>query len=102
MGARCIRGMRWSTESLFPQDSPDVLATAYYHYNRSFEALTMVDDVLAHVIRAGDSVTVRLAGNDPAALAQAERNLRDRLPEAPKNSPHKVGMEFAHMGPNRV
>src|SRR3954453_13875503 len=97
MGARCIRGARWSTQALFPQEAPGVLATAYYDYNRSFEALTMLDDVLAHVIRCGDSVTVRMAGDDAASIARAEANLREQLPEAAKNSRHHVGMEFCHL-----
>ena len=42
-GARCVRGARWATQALFPGDAPEVIATAYYEYNRSFEALALVE-----------------------------------------------------------
>src|SRR3954452_13073847 len=60
--ARCVRGARWATRTLYDGDAPDVIATAYYEYNRSFEALALVEGALAHVVRQGDTVTVRLAG----------------------------------------
>jgi hypothetical protein len=49
-GARCVRGVRWATETLYPSDGPEVLASAYYEYNRSFEVLATVEGALAHLV----------------------------------------------------
>jgi hypothetical protein len=94
-GARCLRGVRWATREQFPGDAPDVLASAYYNYNRSFEALTEVGGALAHVIRHGDNVTVRLAAGDQRTLDEAERKLRARLPE-PESDTTLVPVEFSY------
>jgi ATPase family associated with various cellular activities (AAA) len=93
-GARCLRGVRWATCELFPGDGPEVLASAYYSYNRSFEALAEVEGALAHVIRQGDNATVRLAAQDQDALDAAERALRLWLPE-PDEDARRVPVEFS-------
>jgi hypothetical protein len=94
-GARCVRGARWATRALYPGDGPEVIATAYYEYNRSFEALASVEDALVHVIRHGDTVTLRLAAADDDTLNRAERRLREQLPEPEPKSPHEVTIEFS-------
>ena len=94
--ANCIRGARWATQALYPDDAPEVIATAYYEYNRSFEALASVEGALAHVIRQGDTVTLRLAAADPNTLDRAEHHLREQLPEPEPNSPHRVTLEFSY------
>jgi hypothetical protein len=91
-----IKGARWSTHALYPSDGPEVIASSYFNYNRSFEALANVGDALAHVIRQGDSVTIRLAAKDRAALDRAEAHLREQLPEPDPFSPHEVDVEFSY------
>jgi hypothetical protein len=95
-GARRFRGARWATQALYPGDGAEVIASAYYHYNRSFEALATVDDALAHIIRHGDAVTVRLAATDQAALDRAEQRLRVQLPEPKPSVSHRVEAEFSY------
>ena len=95
-GARCVRGARWATHALYPADAPEVIATAYYEYNRSFEALAAVEGVLAHVIRQGDMVTLRLAGADLGSVDRAEGRLREQLPEPTPGSPHDLTVEFSY------
>lgn len=73
-----------------------MLATAYYEYRRSFEALASVEGALAHVIRQGDTVTLRLAAADPNTLDRAEQRLREQLPEPEPDSPHQVTLEFSY------
>jgi hypothetical protein len=102
MGARCIRGTGWSTTTLFPHDAPDVIVTAYYDFSRTFEALTLTEGVLALVHRTGDSVSVKLAGDSPESLARAEANLRERLPEVERSSPHRVAVDFSHLADHGV
>lgn len=92
--ARCVRGASWPTETLYPRDAPEVIASAYYEYSRSFEALATVDDALAHVIRQGDTVTVRLAGASYDVLDKAERHLRQQLPEPQDDRAHQVAVDF--------
>ncbi len=95
-GASCVRGAQWPTQELYPGDAAEVIATAYYEYNRSFEALAMIEGALAHVIRQRDTVTVRLAAGDHAALDRAESRLRQQLPEPESGSPYQITMEFSH------
>lgn len=95
-GANYVRGARWTTQTNYPGDGPELLATAYYDYNRSFEALAAVEGALAHIIRQGDTVTLRLAASDPAALDRAETRLRAELPEPPKGQ--AVPIAFSHWG----
>jgi len=95
-GARLVHGYRWNTQTLYPVDGPDVLSSAYYNYNRSFEALATVGEALAHVIRKGDTVMVRLAAHDELALASAERQLRSELPESTGSAEDEVPLEFTH------
>lgn len=95
-GARCVRGARWATQALYPGDAPEVIATAYYEYSRSFEALASVEGALAHVIRQGDTVTLRLAAADPETLDRAEHRLREQLPEPEASSPHRATLEFSY------
>lgn len=94
-GARRVKGTRWTTQALFPADNPDIIASAYYEHDRSFEALTRVGGALAHVIRRGETVTVRLAARDHAALEAAERQLRADLPESSNEAPNEVALEFS-------
>lgn len=94
-GANYIRGATWATQTLYPGNGPEVLATAYYAYNRSFEALALVEGALAHVIRQGDTATLRLASSDPGALDRAERRIRAQLPEPEKGQ--AVNIEFSHL-----
>src|SRR3954454_2582777 len=94
--ARCVRGARWATRTLYSGDAPEVIATAYYEYNRSFEALALDEGVLAHLVRQGDTVTVRLAGSDYETLDRAEERLREQLPEPESGSTHRVTVEFAY------
>jgi hypothetical protein len=92
--ARCVRGTRWPTEALYPGDAPEVIASAYYDYSRSFEALATVEGALAHIIRQGDTVTVRLAGESHDTLDRAERRLREQLPEPETDPAHQVAVDF--------
>jgi len=91
-----VRGARWPIQALYPPDALDVIATAYYNYKRSFEALISVDDALAHISRQGETVTVRLAAEDQQTLDHAERRLRTELPELKGCSPHEVAVEFSY------
>lgn len=98
-GARCVRGARWATETLYPADHPALITSAYYNYNRSFEALARVGEALAHVIRQEDTVTVRLAAASQAALDRAEAELREQLPEPEREGSPSVGLEFSYFTP---
>jgi SpoVK/Ycf46/Vps4 family AAA+-type ATPase len=93
--ARCVRGTRWPTEALYPGNAPEVIASAYYDYSRSFEALATVEGVLAHIIRQGDTVSVRLAGDTSEALDRAESRLREQLPEPETDPAHEVAVDFS-------
>lgn len=95
-GARLVRGSRWNTRALYPPDSPEVLASAYYHYNRSFEALATVGGALAHIIRQGDTVHLRLAAQDEQTLNAAEQQLRSELPESAESADDEVPLEFTY------
>lgn len=95
-GARRIRGSQWATEALYPADAPGIIASAYYNYNRSFEVLAHVGEALGHIIRQGETVTVRLAARDETALDAAEEQLRAELPEAASIVANEVAVEFSH------
>lgn len=94
-GANLIRGAAWATEALYPYDAPEILASAYYEYRRTFEVLATEGDALAHIIRHGENVTVRIAARSHSALEAAERGLREKLPEHTA-APSDVAVEFSH------
>ena len=95
-GASCVRGRSWPTRTLYDGAGEHVLASAYYEYNRQFEALALVEGALAHIIRTGDTISVRLAASDHATLDRAERRLREELPEPEPGPSDEVSVEFAH------
>lgn len=94
-GARYIRGARWTTHALF-EDDGEVIASAHFNYNRSFEALASIGGALAHVIRQGDTVVVRLAADSHFALDAAEGQLREQMPEH-RSAANEVAVEFSHL-----
>jgi hypothetical protein len=100
-GARCVRGVHWATQSLYRGDGPEVIATAYYDARRSFEALAEIDGALAHLIRHGDTATLRLAGPTQEALDRAEHRLREQLPEPEPRSPREATVEFSYWDQRR-
>lgn len=98
-GAKHLRGSRWPTHAVFPADAPEVIATAYYEAQHSFEALLDLDGAIAQLVRRGDGAVLRVAAKNEESLERAEAELRRRLPEPTGHQ--AVNVDFWHWEDDR-
>ena len=98
-GATCVRGRTWPTQTNYDGEGQHVLASAYYEFSRQFEVLAVISGALAHIVRTGDTVAVRMAASDHATLDRAEEQLRAELPEPDPGTQDHVAIEFSHYSP---